>query len=145
MANVPDHGPDPIEAAVYVVPAAAAVRASSGSTTAVRGACSAAHCAAALALRPLLAARGLRWRCRQQRRIFWRCRAKPRPLPLPHVLHPPPLLPPQLRCCQPRRPCCRRSGCCRRSLMLLCRGEFGLLPTPRARGDRVVRVTYGHG
>jgi hypothetical protein len=36
-ANVRDQSPDPIEAAVYVVPAASAVRTSSGSATAVRG------------------------------------------------------------------------------------------------------------
>ena len=49
------------------------------------------------------------------------------------------------RRCQPRRPCRRCSGLCCRSLAFLCHGELGLLPTPRARGDRAPRLPCGHG
>jgi hypothetical protein len=44
----------------------------------------------------------------------------------------------QLRCCQPRRPC-------RCPLALLRCSEFGLLLAPHVRGERVPRVSCGHG
>jgi hypothetical protein len=51
----------------------------------------------------------------------------------------------QLRCCQPRRPCRCSSGLCCCPLALLCCSEFGLLLAPAVRGDRVPRVSCGHG
>ena len=52
----------------------------------------------------------------------------------------------QLRLGQPRRPRCCCSGRCRCSPALLCCSEVGLLPTPRARGARVLRLPFcGHG
>jgi hypothetical protein len=53
-------------------------------------------------------------------------------------------------CCQfchrqPCRPCRRRCSLCHRSLAFLCRGNLGLLPVLRARGNRVLRLFFGHG
>jgi hypothetical protein len=53
-------------------------------------------------------------------------------------------------CCQFRHrqsccPCRRRCSLCCRSLAFLCRGNLGLLPVLRARGDRALRLSFGHG
>jgi len=48
-------------------------------------------------------------------------------------------------CCQPRRPFRRYCGLCRCSLALLYCSQLGLLSAPHARGDRVLRVSCGHG
>jgi hypothetical protein len=47
-------------------------------------------------------------------------------------------------CCQ-FHPCRRRYSLCRRSLAFLCRGNLGLLPVLHARGDRGLRLSFGHG
>jgi hypothetical protein len=53
-------------------------------------------------------------------------------------------------CCQfhhrqPCRPCRCRCSLCRRSLTFLCRGNLGLLSVLHARGDRALRLSFGHG
>jgi hypothetical protein len=52
-----------------------------------------------------------------------------------------------LGCCQfrHRQPCRRRCSLCRRSLAFLCHGNLGLLTVLRARDDRVLRLSFGHG
>jgi hypothetical protein len=50
-------------------------------------------------------------------------------------------------CCQfhHRQSCRRRCSLCHCSLAFLCRGNLGLLSVLRARGDRVLRLSFGHG
>jgi hypothetical protein len=52
-------------------------------------------------------------------------------------------------CCQFRHrhaycPCRRRCSLCHRSLTFLCRGNLGFLPVLRVRGDRALRLSFGH-
>jgi hypothetical protein len=49
-------------------------------------------------------------------------------------------------CCQfyHHQPCRRRYSLCHCSLAFLCRGILGLLPVLRARGDRALRLSFGH-
>jgi hypothetical protein len=49
-------------------------------------------------------------------------------------------------CCQfrHRQPCCRRCSLCRRSLAFLCHGNLDFLPMLHARGDRALRLSFGH-
>jgi hypothetical protein len=51
----------------------------------------------------------------------------------------------QFRHHQPCRPCRRHCSLCCRSLTFLCRGNLGLLPVLRTRGDRALRPSFGHG
>jgi hypothetical protein len=50
-------------------------------------------------------------------------------------------------CCQFRhhQPCRPRYSLCRRSLAFLCRSNLSLLPVLRGRGDRALRLSFGHG
>jgi hypothetical protein len=51
----------------------------------------------------------------------------------------------QFRHRQPCRSCRCRCSLCRRSLAFLCRGNLGLLSVLHARGDRALRLSFGHG
>jgi hypothetical protein len=51
----------------------------------------------------------------------------------------------QFRHRRPCRPCRCRCSLCRRSLAFLYRGNLGLLPVLHARGDRTLRLSFGHG
>jgi hypothetical protein len=51
----------------------------------------------------------------------------------------------QFRHRQPCHPCHHRCNLCRHSLALLCRGNLGLLTVLGARGDRALRLSFGHG
>jgi hypothetical protein len=51
----------------------------------------------------------------------------------------------QFRHRQPCRPCRCRCSLCRRSLTFLCCGNLSLLPVLHARGDRALRLSFGHG
>jgi hypothetical protein len=106
-----------------------------GCTTAHCAACSHATSLASLSsssvppsaeteLLMLLPHRGRRTRCIHRRRYFYFCPC----------------------CCQfhPCRRCRRRYSLCRRSLAFLCRGNLGLLPVLCARGDRALRLSFGH-
>jgi hypothetical protein len=43
------------------------------------------------------------------------------------------------------RPCRRRCSLCHRSLAFLCCSNLSLLPVLHARGDRTLRLSFGHG
>jgi hypothetical protein len=51
----------------------------------------------------------------------------------------------QFRHRQPCHPCRCRCSLYRRSLAFLCHGNLGLLPMLHARGDRMPRLSFGHG
>ena len=151
--NIPDHSPDLVEAAVLVVAAAVAVRASTWSAG-VLG-CPlrrpllrhfGAICVGAVVRRRGAAGTaGAAAECLGIRRSLTGCFCccccfylRPGCFYLRSGCC-------QLRCSQPRHSCRRSSRCYSRSLTLLCHGALGLLPAPHARGSRVLRATCRHG